>query len=199
MEQGSSPEITMSGETPLVSAVIPTRDRPDSLRRAVVSVLDQGLEPLEVVVVDDGSQPSVGDEISSMDHRIRVIRIDGSVGPAAARNLGASRAQGSFIAFLDDDDYWLPGKIEACLDCFDRFPQAGAVFHLTGRSESKDEGSECTFHPQPLDRMLLRQPPHLDGVVVRSSVHNAVRFDESFRGAEDLDYLTRACPGHTHG
>ena len=134
----------MSGKTPLVSVVIPTRDRIGSLRRAVNSVLDQGLESFEVVVVDDGSKTSVADELRISDDRIRIIRSDEFAGPAGARNRGVSEARGEFIAFLDDDDFWLPGKIEACLVYFEQFPDAGAVFHMTGLSKTAPASGNCS-------------------------------------------------------
>ena len=90
------------GGPPSVSVVIPTRDRPELLRRALASI------PLghEVVVVDDGSTvPVVVD-----DPRARVVRRETSGGAAAARNAGIVASSGDWVGFCDDDDVWLPGR-----------------------------------------------------------------------------------------
>jgi glycosyltransferase involved in cell wall biosynthesis len=98
--------------SPLVSVVIPTRDRPDRLEQALESVLAQSYEPLEVVVVDDGSAvPLVLPRALANDARVRTLRNEISLGPGAARNLGVSSCRGPLLAFLDDDDTWRPGKL----------------------------------------------------------------------------------------
>ncbi|WP_448192531.1 glycosyltransferase family 2 protein [Azospirillum sp. sgz301742] len=97
-----------------VTVVIPTRNRPDLVTRAVHSALAQTYRTLEVVVVVDGPDPSTVACLSAIaDPRLRVIALDSNIGAAKARNLGVERAQGSWIAFLDDDDLWMPEKIAA--------------------------------------------------------------------------------------
>ena len=98
----------------LVSVVIPTRGRRELLLRAVRSVLAQTLEAVEAVVVIDGEDPATGQalaELIKQDRRVRVIALATSVGGSDARNRGVSEASGDWIAFLDDDDEWLPGKL----------------------------------------------------------------------------------------
>ena len=95
-----------------VSAVIPTRGRPELLRRAVRSALAQTLRDIEVVVVIDGPDPvthGVLQELAQQDSRLRVLALPSSVGGSDARNRGVDAAAGEWIAFLDDDDEWLPG------------------------------------------------------------------------------------------
>jgi glycosyltransferase involved in cell wall biosynthesis len=102
----------------LVSAVIPTRGRPELLMRAVRSVLAQTLEQLEAVVVIDGKDPATEHELKILaqeDKRIRVVALAESIGGSAARNRGVQHALGEWIAFLDDDDEWLPNKLQAQL------------------------------------------------------------------------------------
>jgi glycosyltransferase involved in cell wall biosynthesis len=108
----------------LVSAVIPTRGRPELLIRAVRSVLTQTLRELEVVVVIDGEDPATERELKILaqeDGRIRVVALPKSVGGSAARNHGVQHAVGDWIAFLDDDDEWLPGKLQAQLAAISTF------------------------------------------------------------------------------
>ncbi|MGB9514059.1 MAG: glycosyltransferase family 2 protein, partial [Candidatus Acidiferrum sp.] len=97
----------------LVTAVIPTRNRHQLVTHAVRSALRQTYRNLEVVVVIDGADPKTEESLSRLaDSRLRVIALPESSGPAAARNIGVAAARGEWIAFLDDDDQWLPEKIE---------------------------------------------------------------------------------------
>lgn len=103
----------------LVSAVIPTRGRPELLLRAVRSVLAQTLREIEAVIVIDGQDQATEHALEALvreDGRVRVIALPVSVGGSDARNRGVAEASGKWIAFLDDDDEWLPGKLEAQLE-----------------------------------------------------------------------------------
>jgi glycosyltransferase involved in cell wall biosynthesis len=101
---------------PLVSVVIPTRNRPLLVKRAVQSALAQTLKELEVIVVIDGSDEVTPVELAKIDEqRLRVIELPVSQGAADARNVGVSESAGEWIAFLDDDDEWLPQKLEVQL------------------------------------------------------------------------------------
>lgn len=108
---------TEAGPTPmpfeLVSAVIPTRNRPELLLRAVHSALQQTYANLEVVVVIDGPDQATSAALAELtESRLRVVQLQASVGGSDARNCGVQQAKGEWIAFLDDDDEWLPTKIE---------------------------------------------------------------------------------------
>ncbi len=97
----------------LVSVVIPTLRRPKLLVRALASVFSQTYKELEVIVVIDGPDEETADVLRTLnDPRLRVIVNSRSLTAAGARNVGADHAKGEWIAFLDDDDEWLPGKIE---------------------------------------------------------------------------------------
>jgi glycosyltransferase involved in cell wall biosynthesis len=103
----------------LVSVVIPTRGRPELLLRAVRSALAQTLQDIEVIVVIDGDDPpteSALEETMRNDERVSVIALTTSVGGSDARNRGVQAASGEWVAFLDDDDEWLPGKLQAQLE-----------------------------------------------------------------------------------
>ena len=96
-----------------MAVVIPTRDRPALVERAVRSALAQTLPPAEVVVVDDGSDPPVRlPPDLRRDGRVTLVRFEPSRGPAAARNEGVARTSSPLVAFLDDDDEWYPSKLE---------------------------------------------------------------------------------------
>lgn len=89
---------------PDIAVVLPTRDRPESLHRAVASVLTQTATPAEIVVVDDGSDPPC----VVTDERVRVLRHDASRGVAESRNAAIAATTSPVLAFLDDDDVWRP-------------------------------------------------------------------------------------------
>lgn len=97
-----------------VSVIIPTYNRLRLLRQALDSIHAQTVRPLEVIVVDDGSQEDIAEGVA--DHPVRplVIRQD-RCGPGAARNRGLGEARGELVAFLDSDDLWLPTKLEKYL------------------------------------------------------------------------------------
>jgi len=98
--------------SPLVSVIIPTYNRAETVRRSIDSALDQTYRPLEVIVVDDGSSDNTREVLEGYGDRIRAIYQENG-GPSVARNTGVSAARGEFIAFLDSDDTWKPSKTEA--------------------------------------------------------------------------------------
>jgi len=97
---------------PLVSVVIPTRNRPQLVERAVRSALDQNLDGIEVVVVIDGPDADTRETLNRIrDARLNVLSLLENVGGSEARNIGVRYSRGKWIAFLDDDDEWLPEKL----------------------------------------------------------------------------------------
>jgi glycosyltransferase involved in cell wall biosynthesis len=101
---------------PTVSVVIPVFNGASTVSRAIESALSQTVPPLEVIVVDDGSQ----DDSATVANRFPVkFASQANAGPAAARNHGARISQGQWLAFLDADDAWLPHKTERQLPLTD--------------------------------------------------------------------------------
>jgi len=104
---------------PLVSVVIPTFNRPALLQRAITSVLAQTWSEFEIIVVDDASTEPIQQALNSLPPVIISVHTHSQCrGAAAARNTGIRASKGEFIAFLDDDDQWLPGKLEAQINKF---------------------------------------------------------------------------------
>jgi glycosyltransferase involved in cell wall biosynthesis len=98
---------------PLVSVVIPTRHRPKLVLRAIHSVLNQTYSEIELIVVVDGPDEATIATVRSIeDPRLQLIVNPRSLTAAGARNVGAAHATGDWLAFLDDDDEWLPNKLE---------------------------------------------------------------------------------------
>ncbi len=95
-----------------VSVVIPTRNRPEALVRAIRSVLDQTFSDFEIIVVVDGPDPMTIQALSEVgDDRLHWVAVAESVGGAEARNVGVQHASGHWVALLDDDDEWMPEKL----------------------------------------------------------------------------------------
>lgn len=108
----------------LVSAIITTHDRPpETVLRAVNSVLSQTYKNIEIIVVDDSTsdysqRQDVEKTVREVSDRVLYIKHPASLGANAARNTGLAHAKGYYVAFLDDDDEWLPNKIEEQLKGF---------------------------------------------------------------------------------
>lgn len=111
----------------MVSVIIPTYNGGKHLLDAVNSALLQTYAPIEIIVVDDGSQEDITQVLSPVLRRLTLIRQD-NAGPAAARNNGVKAASGEFIAFLDDDDLWHPTKIEVQMRAMSEEPDCGLVY-----------------------------------------------------------------------
>jgi len=95
-----------------ISVVVPTYNRTHTLPRALSSILDQSRPAAEVIVVDDGSEDGTENLIRRCYPQVRYLRQSNS-GVSRARNLGIAEADGDWIALLDSDDAWLPGKLAA--------------------------------------------------------------------------------------
>lgn len=138
---------------PKVSVVIPTRNRPMTLRNALNSVLAQTLSDFEVIVVVDGED---GVETSSLiasfcDDRLRCIALPKSVGGSEARNTGVRLARSRFVALLDDDDEWLPTKLEKQLVKAENYP-AGTAVVVTTQHIHRASGAQDVIRPRRLPR-----------------------------------------------
>lgn len=115
-------------KSPLLSVVIPTWNRARLVCDAIESALIQQAGRVEVIVVDDNSIDNTADELTRrFGSRIRLLRMPRRIGIGAARNIGVSQASGELLAFLDSDDLWLPGKLDAELRVFERLPDAEVI------------------------------------------------------------------------
>ena len=115
---------------PTVSVIIPTYKRAAYLKEAVESVLAQTFEDWELIVVDDGSPDNTGEIVETLrqrDHRIRYIR-QSNGGWCAAQNIGVSHAKGNYIALLDNDDLWLPEKLNVQVSFMESHPEIGFCY-----------------------------------------------------------------------
>ena len=136
----------MGVNKPVVSCIIPVRDRRDFVGHAINSVLAQkGSIPVEIVVVDDGSSDGTGRYVESTFPSVRLFSTEGCRGPGFARNLGASKASGQVFMFLDSDDTWHPFHVMQLCRLLE---QGGHVAY--GVAENIDTlNNETFFIPEP--------------------------------------------------
>jgi glycosyltransferase involved in cell wall biosynthesis len=134
---------------PLLSVVIPTWNRARLVCEAVESALAQQPGQVEVIVVDDCSTDDTADKLAHrFGSHIRLLRVPERIGIGAARNLGVCQTTGELLAFLDSDDLWLSGKLDAELRVFERFPDAEAIVSdsLTFAEGKADEHTWFTIN-----------------------------------------------------
>ena len=112
---------------PNVSVIIPTYKRAHLVSQAIESVLAQTYTDYEIIVVNDGSPDNTDQVLASFGDQITAIHQE-NLGVAAARNAGIMAASGRYIAFVDDDDLWLPNKLEKQIACLESTPKIGLVY-----------------------------------------------------------------------
>ncbi len=193
-------------QSPLVSAIIPTRNRPALFIRAVRSVLGQTHRDIDIVIVIDGRDPATVAAISSIsDPRVRVFELTENVGSANARNIGVQHAKGKWVAFLDDDDEWLPHKIERQLDCarHSKLTHPVVACRVIGRTPHRDYIWPRRF-PRDDERLIdylfarnswFRGEGHIatSAIFAERDLMLAVPFTRGMSHNDDTDWLVRIC------
>lgn len=126
-----------------ISVIMPLYNKAAFVEKAIRSALDNGPGVVEVIVVDDGSRDHGAEVVEAIDDsRVRLVR-KANGGVSTARNVGLDLATGDWLAFLDSDDYWLPGYIDAVQTMIARFPQCGMV--ATRYQFEDDDGQRSTI------------------------------------------------------
>ena len=134
---------------PIVSVVIPTHNRAHLLWRAIRSVQRQTFPDLEIIVVDDCSSDNTSEVMRTLDARqTKYIRHTERRGGSAARNTGIETAKGEYIAFLDDDDEWLPDKLCRQISVFQRERGLGMVYSGYSEINDHDKRTVRVYHPR---------------------------------------------------
>ena len=177
---------------PLVSVVIPVFNGERFLREAVQSVLAQNYAPVEIIIVDDGSTDGTATVARSFPETVCYLH-QANKGPAAARNRGIERAEGSLIAFADADDLWPAVKLELHLPYLIREPTIEIVM---GRIQQVLLSKSVTGQTQANEIGEPVFSVNLGSAVIRRSVFERVGlFDETMRYSEDVDWFMRAREG----
>jgi glycosyltransferase involved in cell wall biosynthesis len=174
---------------PRFSIVIPTHGRPDLLREAVASVLNQTLTDLECIVVDDVGTPAA----PAFDNpRVVSIRHDVNRGLSGARNTGIRAATGRYVTFLDDDDILTPDRLEIAEAGLARAPVA---ICFRGNYPGDRPARNRTLNGMVHDEIASRPVPHVgQACVIRDDLE---MFDDDLRAGEEVDWwlrVTRTLP-----
>jgi glycosyltransferase involved in cell wall biosynthesis len=177
-----------------VSVVIPTWDRARTFGRALDSVLAQTERDFEVVVIDDGSPGDGAERVVNerADPRVRYIRLPEHRGVSAARNAGVLAATGTYLAFLDDDDEWLPEKLQRQLEAVEGADrEVGVVYTARFTVDERTGRVTTTRFPRafrPTDSNTVTTSSIL---IKRERLSAAGLFDEEFEAGEDYDMWIR--------
>lgn len=177
---------------PHVTVVLATRNpRPGWLSSSIDSVLSQSYPHLDLVVLDDGSQPAV---TTRADPRLTLLRLTDSVGVSAARNIGIAHSCGDMVAFIDDDDTWSHDKLERQVLILSKNPDVVLVATdfdwLDGASQRFGTG----YRGYWADRHELLQGCGLllsSVVVRRDALARTGGFDSTLRVCEDWDLFLK--------
>ncbi len=195
---------TSAEQLPLVSVVIPTKGRPSLLERAIASVMNQTYCNFEIVVVVDGPDPATCNMLAGLgDARVTSMVNPVSVGGAEARNVGVRAARGKWVAFLDDDDEWMPTKLQRQIDLLTMSPVGRPVGY--SRVVARAPSAEFVFPRKLYDRtrhmsdyMLARNSLFSGEGLVQTSTIVAPRdlmleqpFDRVARSYQETDWLLR--------
>ena len=189
----------MSGPAPAVSVVVPFRDRIAWLAEAVASVRIQTFGDFEIILVDDGSEEPPAFLEGLRDDRIRLIRQE-RAGAAAARNTGIRAASGTYVAFLDSDDLFLPRKLEVQVDRMESRPDI-VLSHTSYRrmdaaGNDLEEVRSGAFGGRVYPEIVSCCPIATPTVMARRSVCRDARFEESVDVGEDVILWARIARDH---
>lgn len=187
---------------PSVSVVIPTHNRRNQVAEAVASALAQTMSPREVLVIDDCSTDDTIDHLRSTfgtDTRVRVISQPVNAGACVARNAGIAAANGDWIAFLDSDDLWEPGKLKAQMNALSE--ASGYVASFCGMTAYRNGAAlHDLVPPEPFDvskLFVFNSLGSTSAAIVRADVLRAIGgFDPGMPSCQDWDlYLRVASTG----
>jgi glycosyltransferase involved in cell wall biosynthesis len=184
---------------PLVSVVIPTRNRPELVCSAVRSALNQSYRNLEVVVVVDGPDQATVEILEAFQEpRLRIVALPENVGGSEARNIGVRSAEGEWIALLDDDDEWLPEKIDkqlamvatkgyenALIACYYYFRSSGKTDLLKPRRQPRPNEDVAGYIFEPYCALTTST------YVCRRDLFLTVPFDPTLPCLQDFDWYLR--------
>jgi glycosyltransferase involved in cell wall biosynthesis len=184
---------------PRVGVIIPTHNRAHLLPRAIRSVLAQTFSDFEILVIDDASEDATPEVVAAFDDtRIRYLRHEVNRGESAARNTGIQNSSAPYIAFLDDDDEWLPDKLKLQVERMDGGPAKLGVVRTSCFRVRESDGKTIRILPiaesgdlrYRLKRRNCGGMPTV-ALVRRECFEKVGLFDESLRAFNDYDLWLR--------
>lgn len=186
---------------PKVSIITLTLNRVDYLRKNIQSVLSQGIEDIEIIVMNDNSTDNTCSMVESLnDKRIRLINFSCNGIIARSRNEGLRLSTGEFVAFVDDDDLWAPGKLKKQIAYAEEHPDYDFFYCLADRidGQGKDLGIYCkgkAFEGNIFKTLLRENCICLPSVLMRRKVVEFIGYfstDIALSPCDDYDYWLRA-------
>jgi glycosyltransferase involved in cell wall biosynthesis len=182
----------MSKIKPLISIIVPTYKRNKLLKKSLQSLINQTYENIEIVVVNNYPQEPIKKIIKQFnDKRIKLFR-EKVLGSASARNMGLVKAKGKYICFCDDDDLYLPEKVEKQFQFMNKnhqfdFSYHNFYFQKKGRKILSRPSIKPTTTPKFLATNYLTAPIHT--LMIKKKCLNKIRFDPDLPGSEDSDFV----------
>jgi len=186
-------------ESPFFSVVIPTFNRAEFLREAIQSVLNQTFENYEVIVVDDHSTDNTKEVAAAFkDKRINYVPNDRGIGGAGTRNTGIFRARGEWVAFLDDDDVWLPQKLQLQFNKIKEVNDTVGLIYGGYATYDFDRKQEISVRVPEKEGWIQQELLYKNyigtysTVVIQSNLLKMVSgLDERFKGMQDMELYVR--------
>lgn len=184
--------------TKMVSVIIPTYKNRGGLRESIISALEQNYEEIEIIVVDDNSPESKERQMTEKvmeefetERKVTYLRHSENRNGAAARNTGIMVSKGKYIAFLDDDDLFLRGKLDKQVVYLNNHPEYDGVYCMAQRKNKpygndKSEG-DCTREMLMLQTCIYTPCQ----MFRREAIEQINGYDETFRRHQDFDLLLR--------
>lgn len=176
---------------PIVSAIITTHNRAGYLEEAIASVRAQDYGSIEIIVVDDGSTDATREVVAVFGTACR-YRFQRNMGVSAARNSGVAMARGAFLAFLDDDDLWVPEKTREQMQALDSEPALDVVYGMAEQFISPELAVESRARFARTAGRVLPAPIACSMLVRRAAFERVGPFDERLRIGVEMDWQARA-------
>lgn len=173
----------------MISVIVPVFNHARFIGQALDSVINQSITNTEIIVIDDASEDDISEKIEPYLGRVQYFR-QSKRGTAAAKNAGLDRATGGLIAFVDADDYWMPGKLELQLEVLRNNPEIQIVYgycrEFFDEELSEAERSKLRCNPDP----VLSELPSI--MLARRCVYDLVGYyNEKFVLGMDIDWALR--------
>ena len=188
---------------PTISIIIPVYNGERFIRQTIESVLRQTYHNLEIIVTDDNSTDSSRQILSEFtDGRLKIVCSEKRNGVARNRNNGFKLSTGDFIAFLDQDDIWLPEKLDLQLRALLKYPNAYVAYSwmdiIDENNNKISEGyrtkSEGNVYFELLKRSFLLSMS--SPMIIRKAFEEEGGFDETLDGCDDWEFLVRIAKKH---
>ena len=179
----------------MISVIIPSYNRADTIKRSVQSVLNQTYRSFEIIIVDDDSKDNTGEIISKLnDSRISYHKNNTNRGACASRNLGIEKAKGKFIAFQDSDDEWLPEKLKEQISFLTKI-NCDLVFCSMERISGKKKEIYPPFTPDNktnfFKQSLYENYTSTQTILGKREVFEKIKFDERMPRFQDWELILR--------